>query len=177
MGMDRNTEMVVQDIVKLVKLPVILDADALRARVMELGPKRKPNAEPLIVTPHMGEFMRIAKFSEPNCSNQALKDFCQSYRLMVVLKGAHTRICDGETVWYNTYGGPVLSRGGSGDLLAGMIGGMVAQRNSSAQAAVARAVVLHGLAAQRLARARGQVMVNTTQLLDYMPDVLREPGE
>jgi NAD(P)H-hydrate epimerase len=92
---------------------------------------------------------------------------------MTALKSAHTRICDGETLWYNTCGGPVLSRGGSGDLLAGLIGGMVAQDDAGAQTSVARGVVLHGLAAQRLARQHGQVMVHTTQLLDYLPQVLR----
>jgi hydroxyethylthiazole kinase-like uncharacterized protein yjeF len=175
MGKDRNTEMVVQDIVKRVELPIILDADALRRRVVELGPKRKASAGPVIVTPHMGEFMRIAKLTEPDYSSEVLMHYCQSYRMMAVLKGPHTRICDGETIWNNTSGGPVLSRGGSGDLLAGMIGGMVAQNNCSAQIAVARGVVLHGLAAQRLARAHGQVVVKTTQVLDYMPDVLRNP--
>lgn len=175
MGKDRNTEMVVQNIVEQVEVPIILDADALRSRVMELGPKRKNSAGPVVVTPHMGEFMRIAKLAEPDYSNETLMTFCRSYRMLAVLKSAHTRICDGENVWYNMCGGPVLSRGGSGDLLAGLIGGMIAQDNSSVQTAVSRGVVLHGLAAQRLARAHGQVMVNTTQVLDYLPDVLRSP--
>ena len=173
MGKDRNTEMVVQDIVKRVELPVLLDADALRRRVVELVPKRRPVAGPVVLTPHMGEFMRMAKFDEPNYLNADLKSFSRTYQVMTVLKGAHTKICDGETVWHNTSGGPVLSRGGSGDLLSGLIGGMVAQYDGDIQAAVARGVVLHGLAAQRLARAKGQVMVHTTELLDYLPDVLR----
>lgn len=173
MGRDRNSEMVAQDIVKQVELPVILDADALRPRVIELAPKRKASMGSVILTPHMGEFMRIAKLDQPDYTNQALKAFCKRYRVMTVLKAAHTRICDGESVWYNTCGGPVLSRGGSGDLLAGLIGGMVAQNAAEAEVAVARGVVLHGLAAQQLARHHGQVMVHTTQLLDYLPQVLR----
>jgi NAD(P)H-hydrate repair Nnr-like enzyme with NAD(P)H-hydrate dehydratase domain len=91
----------------------------------------------------------------------------------MVLKSAHTRICDGKNVWYNPYGGPVLSRGGSGDLLAGLVGGMIAQDQTCTQTSVARGVVLHGLAAQRLARAHGQVAVCTTQVLDYLSSVLR----
>lgn len=173
MGKDRNTEMVAQDIVKQVELPIILDADALRQRVVELAPKRKASMGTLILTPHMGEFMRIAKLEKPDYSNEVLKTFCKSYHVMTALKAAHTRICDGESLWYNTCGGPVLSRGGSGDLLAGLIGGMVAQDDAGAQTSVARGVVLHGLAAQRLARQHGQVMVHTTQLLDYLPQVLR----
>jgi NAD(P)H-hydrate epimerase len=173
MGKDRNTEMVVQDIVKLVALPVLLDADALRIRVLELVLKRKPEMGPVILTPHMGEFMRIAKLEKPDYSNETLKTFCKSYRVMTVLKSAHTRLCDGEDIWYNVCGGPVLSRGGSGDLLAGLIGGMIAQDHAGAQTSAARGIVLHGLAAQRLARAHGQVAVHTTLLLDYLPSVLR----
>jgi NAD(P)H-hydrate epimerase len=173
MGKDRNTEMVAQEIVKQVELPVILDADALRPRAVELAPKRNASMGPVILTPHMGEFMRIAKLDEPDYSNDTLKTFCQSYGVMTVLKSAHTRLCDGENIWYNVCGGPVLSRGGSGDLLAGLIGGMIAQDHVGAQTSAARGIVLHGLAAQRLARARGQVAVHTTQLLDYLPDVLR----
>ena len=123
----------------------------------------------------MGEFMRIAKLAEVDFSLETLMNFCRNNRAVTVLKAANTRICDGETVLYNTHGGPVLSRGGSGDLLSGLVGGMVAQDSSDTQTAVARGVMLHGLAAQRLARDKGQVVVNTTQLLDYLPDVLRNP--
>jgi len=173
MGKDRNTELVTQEIVKLVELPVLLDADALRARVMEVAQKRRPHFGRVVLTPHMGEFMRIAKFAVPNYTIEALLDFSDSYRVLTVLKGANTRICDGHSVMYNTQGGPVLSRGGSGDLLSGLIGGMLAQSNDCVPTAVARGVMLHGLAAQLLARAKGQVAVHTTQLLDYLPDVLR----
>ena len=174
MGQDRNTELVAQEIVKLVELPVVLDADALRLRVMEVAQKRKSHFGPVVATPHMGEFMRIAKLSEPDFSIQAQLDFSNFYRVMTVLKGPNTRISDGESVIYSTHGGPVLSRGGSGDILAGLIGGIVAQDNDHVRTSVCQGVMLHGLAAERLARARGQVAVRTTQILDYIPEVLRE---
>ncbi|MEN8662619.1 MAG: NAD(P)H-hydrate dehydratase [Lentimonas sp.] len=173
LGRDRSTEMLAQEIIKQVHLPLILDADALRLKAMELALKRKSDFGPLILTPHMGEFMRVAKLSEVDFSLDTLMAFCRNNRVMTVLKGAITGICDGESVLYNTHGGPVLSRGGSGDLLSGLIGGMVAQGSVDTQTAVARGVMLHALAAQRLAREKGQVMVNATQLLDYLPEVLR----
>lgn len=174
MGKDRNTELLTQEILRQVEQPVILDADALRSRVVEVAQKRKPQFGPVVITPHMGEFMRMAKLSKPDYSSKALLDFTKFYRVVTVLKGANTRICDGQSIAYNTLGGPVLSRGGSGDILAGLIGGMVAQDNSSVTEAVARGVVLHGLAAQRLARAKGQVAVHTVEVLDYLHEVLRE---
>ncbi len=175
LGRDRSTEVLAQEMIRQVSLPLILDADALRLKAMEMAPKRKSEYGPLILTPHMGEFMRIAKLAEVDFSLETLMNFCSNNRAVTVLKAANTRICDGETVLYNTHGGPVLSRGGSGDLLSGLVGGMVAQDSSDTQTAVARGVMLHGLAAQRLAREKGQVVVNTTQLLDYLPDVLRNP--
>ena len=173
MGKDRFTEMLVQDVVKQVDLPIIMDADALRLRALELIPKRKSNAGPVILTPHMGEFMRLAKLNEPDYSTEILMNFSRINRLITVLKGSQTRICDGQSVLYSSFGGPVLSRGGTGDLLAGLIGGMVAQDSASAWIAAARGIVLHGMAGECLARQQGQVMVHSTQLLDYLPEVLR----
>ncbi len=173
MGRDRNTEMVAQEIVSKVELPVICDADALRTRVMELALKRKAHFGPVVLTPHMGEYMRIAKLNAPNDSSQALREFCKNYRVMTVLKGPVSRICDGDRVFYSTFGGPVLSRAGSGDVLSGLVGGMLAQNHTKVLDAVARGVVLHGLAAERLARKHGQVAVHTTQVLDYFCEVLR----
>lgn len=173
LGHDRNTELLTQEILNEVELPVLVDADALRARVVEVAQKRRASYGEVIITPHMGEFMRVAKISEPDYSAETLLAFSKIYRLVTVLKGPNTRICDGESIFYNTTGGPVLSRGGSGDLLSGLVGAMLAQNNSDAFTAVARGVMLHGLAAQRLARAKGQIMVHTSQLLDYLPEVLR----
>jgi len=172
-GRDRNTEMLAMEIVQRVELPVILDGDVLRSRVVEQAAKRKRSLGAVVLTPHMGEYMRMAKLKEPDFSTEQLIRFCRSYRLTTVLKGAITRICDGEQVWFNTRGGPVLSRGGSGDLLAGLIGGNIAQGNSSPPTAIARGVLMHGLAAECLARRKGQVAVHTTEVLDYLPEVLR----
>tara|TARA_B100001027_G_scaffold87535_1_gene59957 strand:- start:1161 stop:2747 length:1587 start_codon:yes stop_codon:yes gene_type:complete len=173
MGKDRNTQMVTQEIVELVELPILLDADALRVRVMKVAQKRRTHYGRIVITPHMGEFMRIAKLAEANYSIEVILDFSEAHGVLTVLKGANTRICDGKSVIYNTQGGPVLSRGGSGDLLSGLIGGMIAQNSVCVPTAVARGIMLHGMAAQLLARAKGQIAVHTTQLLDYLPKVLR----
>ena len=173
MGKDRNTQMVTQEIVELVELPILLDADALRVRVMKVAQKRRTHYGRIVITPHMGEFMRIAKLAEANYSIEVILDFSEAHGVLTVLKGANTRICDGKSVIYNTQGGPVLSRGGSGDLLSGLIGGMIAQNSVCVPTAVAQGIMLHGMAAQLLAKAKGQIAVHTTQLLDYLPKVLR----
>ena len=175
MGDNRDAGRIAQKVISKVKAPVVCDADALQRQVVELVSKRKVGSGPVILTPHMGEYKRIAKFDHFDYSNGALKQFSKNQRVISVLKGPITRICDGEIVLLSGYGGPVLSRGGSGDILAGLIGGMLASHSAQGIEAVARAVVLHGLAAERLARSYGQVAVQTTQILDFLPEVLRSP--
>ena len=158
---------------KRVDLPIVCDADALSNHALELVLKRSNQSGPVVLTPHMGEFRRIAKLDREEVSTESLLQYCQSNKVITVLKGPITQICDGQMVWYNSFGGPVLSRGGSGDMLAGLIGGLLAQNNNEVTESVAQAVVLHGQAAEYLAREEGQVTVQTTQVLDFLSIVLR----
>jgi NAD(P)H-hydrate epimerase len=139
-------------------VPLVIDADALQPDIVASG------SAPRIVTPHAGEFLRI---------REALEGSAQSTR---VLKGPVTRIMGGGTTYHSFFGGPVLARGGSGDVLAGLIGGLLAQTPDDPLLAAARGVVWHGVAADLLARAHGQVAVHTVQLLDHLPAALRMPA-
>jgi NAD(P)H-hydrate epimerase len=173
MGRDRSTESLAQEIVNQVQLPVICDADALGRRIIEQVSKRSQNWGQVILTPHMGEFMRIANLEQPSFVDNYLKDFCRVYNVFTILKSPQTRVCDGKNIYYNSFGGAVLSRGGSGDLLAGLLGGILSQDASGAVESMSQAVVWHGLAAEYLARKRGQVAVRTTDLLEYLSPALR----
>jgi ADP-dependent NAD(P)H-hydrate dehydratase / NAD(P)H-hydrate epimerase len=96
---------------------------------------------------------------------------------VMMAKGRLTAITQtGRGCAYSPFGGPVLARGGSGDLLAGLTGGLLAQTPAEPLLAACRGAVWHGLAADALARAHGQVAVATTQLLDFLPAALREAG-
>ena len=163
LGREPESLALVADLVKSVKVPVLLDADALQP---ELVRARKG---PLVLTPHAGEFARIA-------GKAALRAFCRKSRATIVLKGPVTRVGDSATVFLSFFGGPVLARGGSGDLLAGLIGGLLAQTPNDPVLAACRGAVWHGLAADGLARAFGQTAVQTTQLLDFLPGALRAAG-
>ncbi|HEY0947650.1 MAG TPA: ADP/ATP-dependent (S)-NAD(P)H-hydrate dehydratase, partial [Opitutaceae bacterium] len=160
-GLAREPETLalVQDILKVFPLPVVLDADALQPDLVRAG------GAPRVLTPHAGEFARIA-------GGQELAAFAGAGRV-VVLKGPITQIGGEGRVYHSFFGGPVLARGGSGDVLAGLIGGQLAQTPAQPLAAAARGVVWHGLAADRLARSQGSVAVQTTQLLDFLSAALR----
>ena len=157
LGREAETLALVRDIVATSPVPVVLDADALQADIVGAGLAAR------VLTPHAGEWVRVAG-SVPD-------------RAVVVLKRPVTRIQGGGTggpVYFSLAGGPVLARGGSGDLLAGLIGGLLAQTPADPMLAAARGTLWHGLAADALARAHGQTSVMTTQVLDYLGPVLRE---
>jgi hydroxyethylthiazole kinase-like uncharacterized protein yjeF len=167
LGREPETLELVAEIVRRSPVPLVIDADALQPEIVSAGNALR------VLTPHAGEFARIARAKLANTT--------------LVLKGPVTRIGNSAglrptpkrpskpgTTYYSFFGGPVLARGGSGDLLAGLIGGLLAQTPGEPLLAAARGVVWHGLAADALARAHGQTAVQVTQLLDFLGPVLRE---
>lgn len=155
-----ETLALVGDLLERLPLPVVLDADALQPGIIGRG------RHPRILTPHAGEYARIAGSRTPRA-------FATETGAVVVCKGAPTRVTDGRCEHLSLAGGPVLARGGSGDILAGMIGGLLAQYPDAPLGVASAAVLWHGLAADALARARGAAAVRTTELLDHLSDALR----
>ncbi|QYY35629.1 NAD(P)H-hydrate dehydratase [Ruficoccus sp. ZRK36] len=173
-GREPETLQLVKDLVERTELPLVLDADALQPEMAHAAAARPANAGSVILTPHMGEFMRLAGRESAEYSHEALMDFSKIHRVVTILKGPHTHICDGAQVALSPRGGPVLARGGSGDILAGITGGLLAQRPGEPFETACRAPLWHGAAADRLARTKGQISVHTTDLLDHLGPVLRE---
>jgi len=188
LGREAETLALVADLVESAKVPLVLDADALQSEIVRAGKAVR------ILTPHAGEFARI-KDAVPTGATLVLKGPVTRIESRAGLQPAFGRAKGGlksrpaaeAIVYHSFFGGPVLARGGSGDVLAGLIGGLLAQivaerpsaprGGESASAtllAAARGVVWHGLAADALARAHGQTAVATTQLLDFLPAVLRD---
>ncbi|MEX2044168.1 MAG: NAD(P)H-hydrate dehydratase [Opitutus sp.] len=163
MGRDPETLELAAGVVRESTVPLVIDADALQPEIVRAGRGKR------IVTPHAGEFARIG-------GGMPASQFAGDTGATVVLKGPVTRIFDGgeRTVYHSFFGGPVLARGGSGDILAGLIGGLLAQTPGDPLLAAARGAVWHGMTADALARAHGEVAVSVTQLLDFLPVPLRE---
>lgn len=162
-GREPETLALMADIAKASPVPLVIDADALQSAIVHAG------SAPRILTPHAGEFARIA-------GGATLRDFSRETKAVTVLKGSLTRISDGLAVYCSCGGGPVLARGGSGDILAGLIGGLLAQNPNEPLVAACRGVAWQGRAADLFARAHGQVAVQTTQILDFLADALRQGG-
>ena len=131
-----------------------------------------------ILTPHPGEMARLTGQTTSQVQADrigAARTYATRHGVTVVLKGQRTAIAfpDGR-VWINPTGTPAMGKGGSGDILTGMIAGLVAQFPERADQAVAAAVYLHGLSGQLGALALGDKCLVATDLLQYLPDAMEE---
>ncbi|MBN2279967.1 MAG: NAD(P)H-hydrate dehydratase [Candidatus Marinimicrobia bacterium] len=155
--------------------PIIIDADGLKIFVDNLElMKSHPN---LIITPHMGEFGRLLKKEPDEIRVDRItfaKEFVKEYKCQLLLKGAHSiSINKDMTTAINSTGNPALATAGSGDILSGIIAGFIAQGIDKFEAVTA-AMAVHGYAADLATREFGIRGLTATDLLKYIPMVLRE---
>jgi NAD(P)H-hydrate epimerase len=177
-GISRHpqTSELVRNLVAKLQLPMVVDADGLNAfesRADELNGKDRT----LAITPHPGEMARLAGLSIPDVQKNRLgvaRQFAREHELIVVLKGHRTLVVrpDGEA-WVNTTGNPGMATGGTGDILTGLVAGMIAQHPKDAFAAVLAAVHLHGLAGDVMRESVGEHSMVATDLLRGLPQAFR----
>ncbi|WP_379128054.1 NAD(P)H-hydrate dehydratase [Paenibacillus sp. sgz500958] len=136
-------------------VPLVIDADALNILADSEFHSWANRSQPVILTPHPGEMARLAGISTAEVQQDRIGcalHYAKTHGVTLVLKGAHTVIAspDGRA-YINTTGTPAMGTGGSGDVLTGVIAGLLAQGLNDTQAA-AFGVYLHGLAGERAAR-------------------------
>lgn len=160
--------------------PVVADADALNILASGLAAGDWPDAHGnlRVLTPHPGEMARLTgttvaavQASRLDCARQ----FAAKRNVTLVLKGERTVVAfpDGH-VWVNPTGSPSMATGGTGDVLTGMVAGMLAQFPKHPREAVAAAVWLHGRAGELGAERMGEQAFVATDLLRLLPDAIRE---
>ena len=160
------------------RCPVVLDADGLNAVSKHPEILREAaQTKPVIITPHPGEMARLMGVSIQEVQADRLESasrFAREYGVITVLKGAGTLIAhpDGRTRM-NLTGNPGTARGGSGDILAGMVGSFAAQGMEPLEAASA-AVYLHGMAGDRCAARLSQQGMLPTDMLGELPNLFLE---
>jgi NAD(P)H-hydrate epimerase len=175
-GLGHGDEIVrlVQTVYEQAEVPAVVDADALNALAGEL-----PRTEHLrILTPHPGEMGRLIGKTPQQVQADRLsvaREFASVNGVCLVLKGDRTLIAfpDGET-WVNPTGSPALAKGGTGDILTGIVAGMVAQHPKDWKRAVIAAVWLHGRAGELAGAHWGEESTLATDLLPYLPEAMNE---
>lgn len=174
MGFNKDTVKLTESIIKDTKKPLVIDADGINALSTNIDILKEAQA-PVIITPHPGEMSRLCGKSIAEILANPIAtayEFAQKFGITVVLKGANTVVCDGKTsrIFINTTGNSGLSRGGSGDLLAGMTVSFLAQGISPFDAAVC-AVYLHGLCADYVAKKTSMRGMLPSDVLNALPEL------
>lgn len=176
LGTDGTAKKLVEEVLKIKDKPIVMDADALNI-LPELVPEgtgidRYNLAGNFVITPHIKEMSRLsgAAVSEiqENIADYAL---CHKSGCTVVLKDARTVVSDGSRVYINTTGNNALSTAGSGDVLCGIITGLLAQGMKPLEAA-SLAVLIHGITADVYAGKRNKYSMLASDIIEELQSVL-----
>ncbi|HEY4359325.1 MAG TPA: NAD(P)H-hydrate dehydratase [Bryobacteraceae bacterium] len=169
-GLGVNRELV-RRVVDGATVPVVIDADGLNSLA---GSDFNGRGEQTILTPHPGEMARLLGRAVKDRLEDA-REYATDHKVCLVLKGHRTLIAmpDGQ-VYINLSGSPAMAKGGTGDILTGMIAGMVAQFPERISEAVRAAVWLHGRSGELAAEELTERCVLATDLLKFLPAAIRE---
>jgi NAD(P)H-hydrate epimerase len=180
LGRDYSTRRMVVDLVPQLRCPTVVDADALNAIADQRGRlatwRARPAPPRLVLTPHPGEMARLTGMTIPAIQADregTARRFAAEWGQVVVLKGAGTVIAgpDGR-VRVNPHRNPALATAGTGDVLAGVIGGLLAQ-GADVFAAAVTGVFLHGAAGEEAVARMGSSGVLASDLLPLLPQVMQ----
>ncbi len=174
LGCKQNTGKGMKMLLETAEVPLVIDADGLN--LLSAHPEwYELLPDGTILTPHPKEFDRLAGDSENSYQRHMMqREFAAKYGVYVILKGAYTGIAapDGR-YWFNTTGNPGMATGGSGDVLTGLITGLLAQGLSPLDAALA-GVFIHGLAGDLAAGESSEEAVIAGDMIKYLGRAFRE---
>jgi NAD(P)H-hydrate epimerase len=170
-SLDPETQSLVREVSREVKRPMVIDADGLTALAGHLDLLKEAPA-PRCLTPHPGEMARLLGGTAAEIQAdriETVRSFCERYGTFLVLKGARSVIAEpGGRVFINPTGNPGMASGGSGDVLTGMVGALLA-RGMDPLAALQAAVFLHGLAGDLARDDKGEEGIIAGDILEAIP--------
>lgn len=180
LGQAPRTQRLVRSLLEDLDIPVVLDADGINALVGHIDILDKRSA-PTVLTPHAGEYARLTGTSLPVGDRlTAARSFAKEHRCTLVFKGHGTvTAAPSGQCWICGTGNPGMAKGGSGDVLSGMIAALWGQRHlrglhTDLSELAAWAVWYHGKAGDMCAEKLGEYAMLPTDLLDALPQVLLE---
>jgi hydroxyethylthiazole kinase-like uncharacterized protein yjeF len=173
LGQEAEAQRFALGLIEKTDLPLVLDADALNA-IAEHGFVLDGSKRTIVITPHPGEMARLTGKSIPEVQEAReplAREYAQRHGITVVLKGWRTVVAhpDGR-IGVNTTGNPGMAKGGSGDILTGIVAAMVAQYKDRVAEAVEAAVYLHSLAADIAVRHGNEHTLLATDVVAHLGD-------
>jgi NAD(P)H-hydrate epimerase len=177
MGTDQDTVAFIRRVVDELEMPMVVDADALNA----IAGTAFQHKGPRVLTPHPGEMARLIGGTVADVQSDRLgvaRRFAQEHRVAVVLKGNRSVIAfpNGQA-WINPTGSPAMATGGTGDVLTGILVGLIAQFPNDLELAVLAGVYLHGRSGELGAQVLGEKSFMATDLFQYLPEAIREVSQ
>lgn len=176
MGTKERTGKAIENLLKKTSSPLVIDADGInilakKKALLKLLPQGS------ILTPHPGEFKRlVGAWKDDFDKMKKLRSICQKHKINVVLKGAHSMICnEAGNILFNSTGNPQLATAGSGDVLTGLIGGLLAQGLSPSNA-LKLGVYVHGKAADHIMKKSERYSFTASDLVNEIPYTLGQIG-
>ncbi len=175
LGIHEETKEAVKEIIKELEdrsKPILLDADGLKA-FAEF--KRKVNC-PMVLTPHSTEYEIFSGSKLPKNledKKHAIQSTAQEFGVTILLKGPIDLISDGESVKLNFTGNPGMTVGGTGDVLSGIVGGLMAMGATPMRSSIAGAFI-NGAAGDFVAMEKGYHII-PTDILDWIPHIMDDP--
>lgn len=170
LGKNPSTANLVRKLIPALDMPIILDADGIDAVCDDTNILLNAKRE-VILTPHPGEMSRLAKMPTSEIQSNRIEtaqEFAEKYKCTLVLKGAQTIIADKSGQAYiNPTGNTGLAKGGSGDVLAGLIGGLAAQGTSAIDSAIC-GTFIHGKSADIAAKDINPRSMIPSDIIDYL---------
>jgi len=173
-GTGEKTRQAFHELIEKAQIPMVIDADGLNILSGEKEWLKKLDGN-AVLTPHPGEFARLAGKSDNSFERiEKQKQFAAKYNVIVVLKGAYTSVAtpDGK-IFFNSTGNPGMATAGSGDVLTGIILGLLAQRFTIQNAAVA-GIYLHGLAGDLAVKEKSEISLVAGDIIDFFGKAVRE---
>ncbi|WP_101688536.1 NAD(P)H-hydrate dehydratase [Dysgonomonas massiliensis] len=169
-----ETVSALEKLLKSAKVPMVIDADALNI-IAASDSLRKYIPKDSILTPHVGELRRlIGEWGSEQEKFEKVQNFSSEIDSIVIVKGAYTAIfCPDGSCWFNSTGNAGMAKGGSGDVLTGLLVGLLARGYNSVDAAKV-GVYIHGLAGDLAAADLGQEAMNSKDIIDYLPKAFQQ---
>lgn len=179
MGKEEKAEKVLGDFIDYFQGPLVIDADGISLLAKpELRQKLHGRKSPTILTPHPGELSRLLNVPKADVVNQPremVERAAEETNSIVLLKGATTFICSGDGhIYLNHYPNDGMATAGSGDVLAGMIGGIVGQQKMDPKDAVCLAVYLHSMSGDFASQRLGHRSMSASDIISHLGDSFLE---
>lgn len=175
-GLGKKALPILKTVLKYSKVPIIIDADGLNV-LAKSNINLKEYDIPIIITPHPKEMARLTNLSVEKIAENRIKiarEYAYNNQVIVVLKGYNTVVAapSGKT-YINETGNPGMATGGSGDVLAGMIGALITN-SSEIHQAVCATVYFHGLAGDLAAKDLSMTAMLPSDLINYLPTIFKK---